>query len=84
MQKTDTVEIIGQKISDERPAHEDFTVGEVDHAQNAIHQGVPQGDQRIDAAQGQPEDNQILPDLGAVFTTAQGGNTAPDYSQQDG
>ncbi len=63
---------IGQKIGGERPAHKDFAVGKVDHAQDAVDQGVPQGDQGIDAAQGDPVNGQVKPLPRAVLAGQEG------------
>jgi len=36
--------------------HIDFTMGKIEHTQNAINHGVADGDQGIDTAQGQAVD----------------------------
>ena len=37
----------------ERAQHEDVTVGKVDQLDDAVHHGVPKGDQRVDGAEGE-------------------------------
>ena len=43
----------GREVAAEGAAHEDLAVGEVDHAQDAVNHRVPEGNHRVDAAQGE-------------------------------
>ena len=53
------------KKQQEGADHEQIAVGEVDHGQDAVHHGVAQGDQRIDAADLEGVE-ELLEDVGHV------------------
>ena len=44
----------GDNQSDERTDHVNLAVGEIDQLDDAVHHGVAQGDERVDAPPGQP------------------------------
>ena len=56
--------------------HDDIAVGKVQHFGNAVYHRIPQGDQRIDAAQADAAD-QIGQKLHAVYTSQNSGFRAP-------
>ncbi len=58
---------IGDEIGCESARHVDFTVGKVDHEQNAVDQGIAESDECIDAALGQAGHYQADP-LGPLCT----------------
>ena len=59
-------------------------MGEVDHAQHAVDHGVAHGDQRVDAALGQSEDDEVDPVVGRVDALGQRGHRTPhDHDQHE-
>ncbi len=79
------VEIRREVIGGVGPAHEDLAVGEVDHAQDPVHHGVAHGDEGVDAALGQSEDDEVDPVVGGVDSLDQRGCRAPhDHGHQRG
>jgi hypothetical protein len=72
-----------QEHGREGPAHEDFAVGEVDHLEDAIHQGVTESDEGVDAAQRQAGHAQVKPRLEGVLAGPQGGDRPDHHDDQD-
>ena len=62
---------VGEEERDEAPHHEDLAVREVDHAQDAVHEGVPDRDQGVDAALCHTRDHERFP-RGRVVALARG------------
>src|SRR3990170_14041 len=76
-----------QRFENEVPTeganHHHIAVGEIDHKQDAVHQGVTDRDECVDAAQNQPSDGKAYPGVGAEYRCAQDSGEAPEDETSD-
>ena len=78
------IEAARQEEGRERSRHGDVAMREVDQAQDAVDHGVAERDQRIDAADGQAEQEEIEPLVGGVGALDQGADGAAHHHRDHG
>ena len=77
---------VGEEERDERTRHEDLAVREVDHAQDAVDERVPEGDQREDRALPDAVHDLVDPEVARVTLAlgqGQGLVDADDHDERD-
>src|SRR6476659_2352147 len=78
VEKTRAVEVAGQEKGGKRAGHRDIAVGEVDQAQHAVDHRITERYEGVDAADGQPEHEEIEPMGGGIGALDQRAERAAD------